>query len=147
MQINIQKIMKSKDKFAVFILTYGRPEKVKTIDSLRKGGYTGKIYLLCSTDDNKLEIYQKLHENVIVFNKQDYKGTFDIADNFSKDNVVVYARNANFDIAKKLGYTYFMQLDDDYTDFRYKFNADSIYGDTVIKKNLVMISELLPVGC
>ena len=63
--------MNSKDKFAVFILTYGRPEKVKTIDSLRKGGYTGKIYLICSTDDKELERYQKLHENVIVFNKQD----------------------------------------------------------------------------
>lgn len=133
--------MKIKDKFAVFILTYGRSEKVKTIDSLRKGGYTGEIYLICSTDDKELPTYQKLHKNVIVFDKKDYKGKFDIADNFSKDNVVVYARNANFDIAEKLGYTYFMQLDDDYTDFRYKFNDKSIYGDTIINKGLDQLFE------
>jgi len=133
--------MKTKDKFAVFILTYGRPEKVKTITSLRSGGYTGKIYLVCSTDDKQLSKYQELHENVIVFDKADYKGKFDIADNFKKDNVVVYARNANFDIAEKLGYEYFMQLDDDYIYFRYNFNHKFAYGDTPIKQNLDLIFE------
>ncbi len=106
-------------EFAIFILTYGRPEKVFTIKSLRSAGYTGKIYLVCSTDDPTVDKYKELHENVIVFDKGDYKGKFDICDNFLKDNVVVYARNAIFSIVRELGYTYFIVLDDDYTSFRY----------------------------
>lgn len=35
---------------------------------------------------------------------------------------ILYARNASFDIAEQLGYRYFIQLDDDYTMFRYRFN-------------------------
>lgn len=42
------------ENFAVFILTYGRPEKVLTHRTLRKQGYTGKIFLLCSVDDANL---------------------------------------------------------------------------------------------
>jgi len=110
--------MKHKD-FAIFILTYGRSEKIYTLETLRKQGYTGKIYLVCSVDDKELENYKNLHKNVIEFDKNDYKGTFDIGDNFNDDRVVVYARNAVFDIAEELGYTYFLVLDDDYTQFRY----------------------------
>lgn len=109
------------NNFAVFILTFGRPDKVYTYNQLRKQNYTGKIHLLCSDDDKELYKYKELyHDEVIVFSKNDYKGSFDIGDNFQKDNVVVFARNANFDIAKKMGYDYFLQLDDDYTGFQYK---------------------------
>lgn len=125
---------KSKNEFAVFILTYGRADNVVTVNSLRKMGYTGKIYFICSSDDKTLYRYVELYgDDVIVFNKQSYKGTFDIGDNFEKDNVVVFARNANFDIAKRLGIKYFLQLDDDYNDFRYKFDGDNNYGDWTVK--------------
>jgi len=125
---------KNKDTFAVFILTYGRADKVTTYSTIRKMGYTGKIFLICSEDDKTLSDYkEKFGEEVIVFNKNDYKGKFDIGDNFKKDNVVVYARNANFDIAKQLGIKYFLQLDDDYNDFRFKFDNEFNYGDWRIK--------------
>ena len=32
--------------FAVFILTHGRPDNVKTIPTLKKCGYTGNIYFI-----------------------------------------------------------------------------------------------------
>lgn len=112
-------MMKTKD-FAVFILTYGRPNNVITFETLRRGGYTGKIYLLCSDDDKTITYYQKNFENVIVFNKEQYSKQFDIGDNFTKNNVVVFARNANFGIAKELGIKYFLQLDDDYQIIEYK---------------------------
>ena len=34
------------NNFAVFILTHGRADNVKTHDSLKRCGYTGKIYIL-----------------------------------------------------------------------------------------------------
>ena len=116
------------EELAVFILTYGRPNNVKTYKTLNRFGYTGKKYLICSTDDKKLNQYKSQYKNeVVVFNKQDVKNTFDIGDNFNDERVVVYARNACFDIAKKLGIKYFLVLDDDYTDFSYRFNNELQY--------------------
>ena len=115
------------NKFAVFILTYGRPSNIHTLKTLLKQGYTGKIYLICSDDDKKINKYKENNDNVIVFNKNDYKNTFDIGDNFDDDRVVVYARNAVFDIAKKLKIKYFIVLDDDYTQFRYTIDNNNNY--------------------
>ena len=116
------------EELAVFILTYGRPNNVKTYKTLNRFGYTGKKYLICSTDDKKLNQYKSQYKDeVVVFNKQDVKNTFDIGDNFNDERVVVYARNACFDIAKKLGIKYFLVLDDDYTDFSYRFNNELQY--------------------
>jgi len=116
------------DDFAVFILTYGRPDNVKTYKTLDRFGYTGKIYLICSTDDKKLNQYKtKYKDQVITFNKDDIE--FDSADNFNDKRVVVYARNACFKIAEDLGITYFLQMDDDYTDFSYRFDNTLSYNN------------------
>jgi len=122
--------------FCVFILSHSRAEKVITYETLRKSGYTGKIIILCSDDDSQLDIYKNKFDHVEIFKKTDYKNKFDIADNFNDLRVVVYARNAVFDIAKKTGFEYFLVLDDDYTDFRYKFDSSYKYGDKIIKKGL-----------
>jgi hypothetical protein len=108
-------------QFAIFILTYGRSDRVITYETLKKRGYTGQVYFICSDDDKEISNYKKLYkEKVVVFNKQDYKNTFDIGDNFNDERVVVYARNACFDIAKKIGIKYFLVLDDDYIAFHYR---------------------------
>lgn len=114
--------MKLRTNFCVFILTYGRPDAVHTISMLSKGGYTGPYRLICSTDDEKLDEYKKLHgDKVIVFDKMDIVKRFDRCDNFSNNKSVVFARNACFEIAKDLGYDYFLECDDDYMsiDWRY----------------------------
>jgi hypothetical protein len=111
------------ENFAVFILTYGRPDKVITVKTLNEAGYTGRTYLVCSTDDKTLDVYKKnFGDSVKVFSKEDYKGKFDIGDNFNDDRVVVYARNAVWDIAKELNLDYFLVLDDDYTCFNYRYD-------------------------
>jgi len=116
------------EDFAVFILTYGRSENIKTLKTLKRFGYTGKIYFICSDDDKQLEKYKELYtKQVLVFSKKEYKNTFDIGDNFDDERVVVYARNACFDLAKKVGIKYFLVLDDDYTDFSYRFNGELSY--------------------
>ena len=116
------------EDFAVFILTYGRSENIKTLKTLKRFGYTGKIYFICSDDDKQLDKYKEHYtKQVLVFSKKEYKSTFDIGDNFDDERVVVYARNACFDLAKKVGVKYFLVLDDDYTDFSYRFNGELSY--------------------
>tara|TARA_Y100000401_G_scaffold8521_1_gene5785 strand:- start:363 stop:1220 length:858 start_codon:yes stop_codon:yes gene_type:complete len=117
----------NKKEYVVFILSYGRADKVYTYQTLIKQGYTGEIYLICSDDDKNLNDYKKQFKNVYVFSKDDYVNTFDIADNFDDKRVVVYARNAVFDIAKELGYKYFIVLDDDYKTFRYTVDNNYNY--------------------
>ena len=116
--------MENKD-FAVFILTHGRADNVVTYNTLISSGYTGKIYIII---DNEDKTYQKYYdnfgkENVIMFDNLEVSKTFDEADNFNDRRAIVYARNACFDIAKKLGIKYFMQLDDDYTKFDFRINS------------------------
>lgn len=115
-------MMKNKD-FAVFILTHGRPDKVVTIDSLKRSGYTGKVYLIIDNEDRTADEYKKnFGDRVIMFDKQAVANATDEGDNFDDRRTITHARNASFEIAKELGISYFIELDDDYTGFYYKFN-------------------------
>lgn len=116
------------EDFAVFILTHGRANNVATYQTLRKHGYTGKIFLVVDDEDSQIDLYrQKYGDQVIVFCKQTAIDLTDSGDNFGKRNSVVYARNYNFEIAKQIGIKYFLQLDDDYRQFRYTFNNANEY--------------------
>lgn len=53
--------------------------------------------------------------------KKKYAEITDTADNLTARNVVVFARNACWDIAEKIGLTHFLVLDDDYTNFEYRY--------------------------
>lgn len=120
--------MSSLDNFAVFILTRGRPDRQHTYRSLRKQGYTGKIYLVVEDTDPTLDQYrQEYGEEVIVFSKSEIIGTFDEAGHMNDRRVVVYARNVNFDLAERLGIRYFMQLDDDYHYWHARFDSQMRY--------------------
>ena len=107
------------NNFAIFILSYGRCDSLDTLNTLSKTNYKGKIYIVCSSDDKTLSQYKKKYKNVLVFDKNDYQGKFDIGDNFNHKKVVVYARNAVFDLANENGIEEFLVLDDDYIHFRY----------------------------
>lgn len=112
----------TKNNFAVFILSHGRAENIITLDALKKGGYKGKIYIIIDDEDKQADLYkQKYGDMVIQFSKKEMDGTFDIGDNFNDRRVVVYARNKCHDIAKSLKLDYFLELDDDYTDFCFRY--------------------------
>lgn len=103
-----------KMEFCVFILTHGRAGKVKTDKTLRKHGYTGKIYYVIDNEDEQQGEYRKLYgDNVIVFDKADTAKRVDTCDNFEDRRVILFARNAAFEIARKLGVRYFQTFDDD----------------------------------
>lgn len=123
--------MKMNDDFAVFILTHGRADNQITLKTLQKAQYDGRLYFLIDDEDEQQERYKELYgDSVIVFNKAEQEGTFDIMDNFKGRNVVVFARNVLNDIAKSLGIRYYMVLDDDYN--RLEFIAYD--AKTVIQK-------------
>lgn len=116
------------DDFAVFILTHGRADNVVTYRALRNQGYTGDIYIIIDNEDKTAVRYREIYgEQVIMFDKKRIAQTFDEGDNFNDRRAIIYARNASFGIAADLGIEYFLQLDDDYTGFAYKYNANYDY--------------------
>lgn len=135
--------MKANKKLAVFILSHGRPDNVITYQTLRKKGYTGKIYIIVDDEDKTLSQYKEKYKGeVIVFSKADYAQKFDIMDNFGGNKVIVYARNACYDIARKLKLDYFFEYEDDYTEFLHRFvNGEKLGSNSV--KNLDQILDAM----
>lgn len=110
------------DDFAVFILTHGRPDRIHTLDTLEKQGYTGDWYLIIDNEDKMADEYYKNYgDKVIMFDKLAVSLTFDTADLSEERRAIVYARNACFQIAKELGIKYFVEFDDDYTSFNLRY--------------------------
>lgn len=123
-----------KKEFCALILTHGRPDNVKTVNSLLKSNYTGDYFIVIDNEDKTAnEYYKNFGDRVIMFNKLELSKTFDNGDNFNDRRAIIYARNASFDIAKKLGYKYFIQLDDDYDGFYYNFDHELNYQRNRIK--------------
>lgn len=121
--------------FVVFIFSHGRPDNFFTLDTLRKHGYTGKVYIIIDNEDKTANRYYEKFggDMVIMFDKMEAAKLFDVGDNFSDRRAIVYARNKSFEIARELGYKYFIQLEDDYIGFAYK--ADS--KDGIIERQVL----------
>jgi len=127
-------------EIAIFILSHGRPNNVITYQTLRKSGYTGRIFIICDDEDKTLSEYKEKYKGeVIVFSKNNYEGKFDIMDNFTGNKVIVYARNACYDIARKLNLDYFFEYEDDYKNFQYR----SIDGNSLRGKTIRNLDEIL----
>lgn len=119
-------MQKYADDFAVFILTHGRPDTIHTLDTLKRGNYTGKWYLVIDNEDKQAERYYEKYgkERVIMFDKLAISKTFDTADLSQERRAIVYARNACFQIAKDLNLKYFVEFDDDYTTIGIRYPKD-----------------------
>ncbi len=110
-----------RNDFAIFILSHGRANRVVTVETLRKSGYTGEIYIIIDDTDKQADEYFKRYgKNVIVFCKQEEANKSDVMDADNDMRIVLYARNSCHEIAKKLGLQYFLVLDDDYKTFRFR---------------------------
>jgi hypothetical protein len=132
--------MNPSKNFAIFILSHGRPDNVITYRTLRNSGYTGRIFIIVDDEDKTLSEYkEKFRDEVIVFSKKDYESKFDLMDNFQNNKVIVYARNACYDIARNLGLDYFFEYEDDYTNIQYRYiDKDSLRGKTIRKLDEVL---------
>lgn len=112
-----------RDDFAVFILTHGRADNVVTLRTLERQGYSGRWYLVIDDEDSMAPTYytQFGKDHVITFCKQAALDRADTMDNFNEHRAILYARNESFRIARELGLTYFLQLDDDYSGFMLRY--------------------------
>lgn len=134
-----------RNDFAVFILSHGRPDNVITLNTLKKANYTGKWYIVIDNEDDKADKYYKKYgtDKVIMFDKLEISKKFDTADMSQERRTVVYARNACFEIAEKLGLTYFLELDDDYNGFSYRKEIDGLLTQRVNVKQADKMFELM----
>jgi len=120
-----------RDDFCAVILTHGRPNKVPTYNSLFRHGYTGRIFIVVDDEDESLPDYIRKfgEESVLVFSKIEVMSHMDVGDNFEgRMAAITFARNAIFDLIREQGFKYFIQLDDDYTQFSYRFDDEGRYG-------------------
>lgn len=129
--------------FAVMIICHGRAENVPTYTTLRKYGYTGRIIVVCDDEDKDLPNYQSIYPEVQVFSKQEVLKYTDPMDNKHDMRCAVYARNACFDIAEKLGLKYFAEYDDDYTSHPYRWEENGVmYRSTLANLDAVFEAYL-----
>lgn len=132
-----------KKDFVVFILTHGRVDNQYTYRSLCEQGYTGRCVFVLDNEDGQVDEYKRRYgaDNCYVFDKLAMSKRIDEV--FRGDRrVIVYARNACFDAARDLGYKYFIELDDDYTSFVWRFDAECAYTPKTPKiKNLDVVFE------
>ena len=140
---NLEKNIQKMHEFVVFILSHGRADNFFTLNTLKKHGYSGPVYIVIDNEDETADkYYKKFGDKVIMFDKTEAAKLFDVGDNFTNKNAIVYARNASYGICERLGYKYFFQFEDDYTDFRYKIDANGKY---IHKKDITNLDVILSV--
>lgn len=127
--------MKLRSDFCVFIISYGRAKNIKTLTTLKKSGFKGTYFIVDSDDDEELGEYRKLYgDKLCVFNKQEESKKFDMMDNRKENSAsIVYARNYCFKLANKLGFRYFLELDDDYNNFSFRYVKNNLLKNKKIK--------------
>lgn len=135
-----------RDDFAVFILTHGRADNVVTLRTLERQGYRGRWYLIIDDEDAMAPIYYEKFgkDHVVTFCKAAAADRTDTMDNFDEHRAILYARNESFRIARELGLTYFLQLDDDYSIFMLRYpDGSKLAHLTLTGKNLEMLFEAM----
>lgn len=121
--------------FAALILTHGRPDRVLTLQALKRAGYTGRWYLVVDDQDPTRGKYitQFGAERVLTFSKAEVAEAMDLADAGGSNACVVFARNACDGLAASLGLARYIQLDDDYTYFARKHGDGLVLRQTFIR--------------
>lgn len=134
-----------RNDFCIFILSYKRANNMYTINSLLNSNYTGKYYIILGNDDPTIDEYIDKYgeDKIIVFDKEEQAKLTDTCDNFDKRKVILYARNFCFNIAKELGYKYFLQLDDDYTGFEYRYEEDNKFKVLPVKEFDTLVNIMI----
>lgn len=136
----------ARDDFALLILSHGRAGNVRTIDTMIGCGYTGKWYIIIDNEDNQADQYYSIYgkDHVIMFDKYAKSLEVDTCDIPRKRNAVLYAREVCFEVARSLGLSYFLELDDDYVAYRMRFvDDDGVFTSLYVKDMDSIIDEVI----
>lgn len=110
--------------FCIIIISNGRPDNVITYNTLISAKTQIPIHILIDDQDKtSRQYFENFPGMVHVFNKIKLSKRVDQYDNFDNLRTTTHARNAAFDLAEKLGVRYFLVLDDDYTNFRFRIDS------------------------
>lgn len=124
----------SERKSGVIIVTHGRPDQVKTYQTLKRSGYKGRVILLVDDEDKTLPRYRERYgAEVHVFSKSAAASITDAGINNGDRRSVVFARNVCWSVARQHGLTHFVVLDDDYGSFQLRFLPDKTYGCVILR--------------
>lgn len=119
----------------IFILSNDRADTIKSTSFLEYYECKYPYYVVVDDEDPQLKEYkEKFGEKLIVFNKKEMrkKMNVDMGDNFDKYHNCVIIRNGCFYLAEKMGYDYFLELDDDYTRLSYKVDLENTLKDVKV---------------
>lgn len=116
------------NNFCIIIISHGRPNNILTLKTLKEANCKIPIYILIDNEDKTADEYlKKYHNQVFIFDKLKYAKMVDNYDNTENYRTTTHARNACFDLAKELGYEYFLVLDDDYREFKFRIKQGLIH--------------------
>jgi len=134
-----------REDFALLILSHGRADNVATINTMLKCGYTGKWYIIIDNEDNQADKYYENYgkEHVIMFDKYKKSLEIDTCDVPRKRNAVIYARESCFEIANSLNIKYFLELDDDYSEFRSRYVVNGVLSSFYVQDMDSIINEYI----
>ena len=114
-------------KYAVFIISHERANRVETYSTLRSSGYAGIIHVFIDNEDTQKEAYlNRFGTELVIFNKQIHMMQTDTLELDKRKASAVYARNAVELYAKARGYDVFIIMDDDITNLRYRWMEGNI---------------------
>lgn len=109
------------DDVLILVMSYKRPTNVRTAKQLTALNYE-PWRIVVDDEDPTVDEYRKLHgDRLVVFDFSAARVGIDMGDNFStRGQVVVLNEAAN--IARRLGYRYYVLFDDDYVAFDYTYD-------------------------
>jgi len=117
-----------RDDLCVFILSHGRAGNAPSTRSIERHGYTGDWYIVVDAEDQVDDYVTEYGEDSVIYlDKDGALPETDRADNFDQRDTPLYSRNQLWDLADELGYDFFWVLDDDYTNFQYRFDEEFEY--------------------
>lgn len=123
--------------FCVLILSYKRPTSVVTFATLKRSGYNGPVFIMVPDDDPTLEQYRRAYGDLVIpYSREEAAQLTDSGDNDPRRTGVIYPRNQSFKVAERLGFRYFVQLDDDYSCFEYQYTPDLMWAPRVMQSTL-----------
>lgn len=133
-------------KFAVFILSHNRAERVETFDTLKAAGYTGKLYIVVDDEDPQLDRYRERFDGrkdveLLVFGKEPMMDVADTVYPEKKRSSALYARNFIEQYAVFTGIDVFAMMDDDITSLRFRWVEEGSVKSQIVSYTMDKVFE------